>query len=125
MRRMRDADANFIAAILAVGLALAINLIIFGVVWNTISNDASVLSENATYVLLTCFGGIIALLGSSIGYMFGQRERISEDERSEYVYPHPWPQQSQPITPPPPARPYHDPHDPDDVDTQTNRPDAP
>jgi hypothetical protein len=113
---MRKLDANFTAAILAIGLVLAINLIIFGVVWNTISNGASVLSENATKVLMVCFGGIIALLGSSLGFMFGQRYEIPE-EPEPYPYRDAW---ERPIPPPSPGPPPPK----DEADTQIRRPDA-
>jgi multisubunit Na+/H+ antiporter MnhB subunit len=71
--RGRDA----VAIVLAVGIATAINLITFAVLYDALFSEGPGLSENATQVLVTAFGGIIGVLGSYIGFRAGaaQRER--------------------------------------------------
>lgn len=73
----RDATA----VILAVGIALAINLITFAVVYDAVVNPGEAgLSENATQVLTTAFGGIIGVLGGFVGYQRGLDARKNNDE---------------------------------------------
>lgn len=70
MTRGRD----WVAVILAVGLATAINCLTFAVLYGAIfRTDSAGLSENATQILTTAFGGIIGVLGSYIGFRAGQQ----------------------------------------------------
>ena len=62
---------DWVARILAIGLATAINAITFAVLYDAIFSSESGLSENATQILTTAFGGIIGVLGSYIGYRAG------------------------------------------------------
>jgi Co/Zn/Cd efflux system component len=70
---MNDRGRALVAIILAVGLVIAISTITIGVLWEAIfRTGSSGLSENATQVLTTAFGGIIGVLGSYIGFRAGQ-----------------------------------------------------
>jgi hypothetical protein len=62
---------EWVAIILAVGIALALNLLMFGVLWDAIYSSESGLSENATQVIIAAFGGIIGVLGSYVGFRAG------------------------------------------------------
>jgi len=60
--------AGWVAIILAVGIATAVNLITIAVLYDAIFSQGPGLSENATQVLTTAFGGIIGVLGAYVGY---------------------------------------------------------
>ncbi len=60
-----------VAIILAVGIATAINLITFAVLYDAIFSQGPGLSDNATQVLTMAFSGSIGVLGSYIGYRAG------------------------------------------------------
>jgi hypothetical protein len=62
---------DWVAIILAIGLATAINLITAAALWDAIENDEG-LSENATQILTTAFGGIVGVLGGFIGFKAGE-----------------------------------------------------
>jgi hypothetical protein len=64
--------SEVVAVILAGGLVFAINVVTLAVLWGAISSDGPGLSDNATQVLVTAFGGIIGLLGAFVGYRVGQ-----------------------------------------------------
>jgi hypothetical protein len=64
---------DWVAILLAVGIAAALNLITFGVVYDAITSEGPGLSSNATQVLVMGFGGIIGVLGSYVGFKAGQR----------------------------------------------------
>lgn len=66
-----------VALILAVGLAISVNIITFAIVLGAVSNDAR-LSENGTQILTAAFGGIIGLLGSYLGYRASSNVRDKE-----------------------------------------------
>lgn len=57
--------------VLASGLALALNLIVVGVVWDAIYSEGPGLSDNATQVLTGWGGGIIGIIGAYVGYRVG------------------------------------------------------
>lgn len=57
--------------ILAIGLATAVNIITLASLWDALNSDGPGLSENATQVLTTAFGGIIGVLGATLGYKQG------------------------------------------------------
>jgi hypothetical protein len=73
-----------IALVLAVGLAAALNMIVFAVLYDAITQpDKSGLSENATQVLTGWGGGIIGILGAVFGYEAGTRSPPSDvDDRT-------------------------------------------
>jgi hypothetical protein len=62
---------SLVAVILAIGLATAINFITVAVLYDAIFSEGPGLSENATQIITTAFGGIIGVLGSYIGYRAG------------------------------------------------------
>jgi membrane associated rhomboid family serine protease len=65
---------DFVAIILAIGLAASIVLFTAAALWDGVNSDAG-LSENATQVLTGVFGGVVGVLGSYLGYRSGRRER--------------------------------------------------
>ena len=70
---------DWVALILAVGLATAMNLFTVAVLWDALTNpDGSGLSENATQVLPGWGGGVIGNLGAVFGYRAGQAQRDDE-----------------------------------------------
>ena len=107
--------ADTAVVILAGGLAATVVILTTGVLVNTIRNNGAGLGENATQVLLTCLGGIIALLGSFIGYAFGKRVASDENNGDEHSIVG-WTQPIPPPTPPPP------PHPPDEEPTKVDWP---
>lgn len=72
-RRPEVQARELVALVLAVGLGVAINCVCFGVLYDAVRSDTPGLSENATQILTTAFGGIIGVLGSFIGYRAGAR----------------------------------------------------
>lgn len=77
----RDLLKDWVAIVLAVGLCMAINFVCFAVLWDALRSDTPGLSENATQILTTAFGGIIGVLGSYIGYRAGAKSEADEIER--------------------------------------------
>lgn len=68
-RRRPGPVRDYVAIVLAVGIATAVNLITLGVLWDAIVNPGVAgLSENATQILTAVFGGITGILGSYVGY---------------------------------------------------------
>lgn len=86
MDEERAGARDWVAIILALGLGMAINTITAAVLYDAITHPADAgLSENATQVLTTAFGGMIGVLGSYVGYRFGARHgrRKAENEETE------------------------------------------
>jgi hypothetical protein len=64
-----DAHLWVVAVILAAGLATALNLFCFAVLYEAIFHTrTSGVSENATQILTGWGGGIVGILGAFIGY---------------------------------------------------------
>jgi hypothetical protein len=57
--------------VLAIGLVLAVNVVAFGILWDALYSSEAGISENATQILTTAFGGIIGVLGATLGYKQG------------------------------------------------------
>lgn len=64
---------DWVAVILALGIATGLNCITFAVLYDAIFSDQSGLSENATQILTGAFGGILGVLGSYVGYQAANR----------------------------------------------------
>jgi hypothetical protein len=60
--------------VIAGGLALAVNILALGILLDAFQENAQ-LSDNAAQVLATVFGGMIGILGSSLGFRMVLRER--------------------------------------------------
>ncbi len=73
-----------VAITLAVGLACAINLVTLAVLYDAVLNDDAGLSENATQLLTTAFGGIIGVLGSYVGYKVASQQRSDDVDESRH-----------------------------------------
>jgi hypothetical protein len=65
---------DWVAVILAIGICTAVNLLTMGVLYDAIRSEGPGLSENATQVMTTAFGGIIGVLGAYLGFRAGQGE---------------------------------------------------
>lgn len=61
--------------IVACGLAIAVNLLCLAAVWDAIANSSG-LSENATQVLTSAFGGMVGVLGAYLGFKAGERSAL-------------------------------------------------
>jgi hypothetical protein len=66
---------DWTAIILAIGLCTAINAITVAVLLEAMLSEGPGLSENATQILTTAFGGIIGVLGSYVGYRAASSSR--------------------------------------------------
>jgi hypothetical protein len=64
---------DWVAIILAIGLATAINMITFAAMWDALFHSEPGLSENSTNLLTAVLGGLIGVLGSFLGYRVGER----------------------------------------------------
>lgn len=77
MVRMRD----WVAIILAIGLATALNLLVVAVAYDAIRSQGPGLSENATQILTGWGGGIIGILGAVFGYAAGEKQGFDATRR--------------------------------------------
>ena len=71
---------DVVAAILAGGLVVAVDLITFAVLWDAIASQGPGLSDNATQILTTAFGGILGVLGAYLGFRAGRDSRGGDSE---------------------------------------------
>lgn len=62
---------DWIALVLAVGLATALNMFSLAMLYDAIRHSDAGLSENATQVLTGWGGGIVGILGAVFGYRAG------------------------------------------------------
>jgi hypothetical protein len=76
-RRHRD-TTTVVAALLAIGLATALNIIVIAVLWDAVHGESPGLSENATQILTGWGGGIIGILGGIVGY-HARKEQTADD----------------------------------------------
>jgi len=81
---------DWVALVLAFGLVTAVNTITFAVLYDAILGEDPGLSENATQILVSVFGGIIGVLGGYLGYRAGERnERARQQEHVPNHVPEP------------------------------------
>jgi hypothetical protein len=74
----KGATADMVAVILAIGVVLALNIVTGAILWAAyqrlgIDPDSGI-SENGTQLLTGAFGGIIGVLGSYIGFRYGEKK---------------------------------------------------
>jgi hypothetical protein len=69
---------DIVATVLAIGVATALNGIVFAVAYDALASDTPGLSENATQVLTGAFGGMIGILGTYIGLKARQEQHHDE-----------------------------------------------
>ena len=77
-----------VAVLLAVGIATALNLIVFAVLYAALTKTSDVdggISENATQILTGWGGGIIGILGAFVGYRLGSENGAAAPPREEVV----------------------------------------
>ena len=121
MSRRDRSGRDATVVVLAVGLVVAINCLTIAALYDAIVSSQSGLSENATQILTTAFGGIIGVLGSVLGYKVGTQasdELATKNERQTTVTETP-DQPSSPdvesVRPVPEANPVQDVVDDDDT----------
>lgn len=72
---MRRPTAEAVAVVLAVGMAIALNVITVSLLWAAYHrlgiDPEHGLSENGTQILSAWGGGIISILAAYVGYTFG------------------------------------------------------
>ena len=73
---------DWVAVILAVGIALALNMLMFAVMWDALRSDTPGLSENATQVITALGSGVIGVLGGYIGGRAVEHARAADAERA-------------------------------------------
>lgn len=84
----RDAGAaGWVALILAVGLATALNVMCAAVFYDAVRSDTPGLSENATQILTGWGGGIIGVVGALVGYRQGAAATRDTDREPGAGYP--------------------------------------
>ena len=91
-----------VAFVLAIGIAAALNLITAALLVAAFMVPEPELSANATQLLTGWGGGIIGVLGSYIGFQFGQRGAPSKQAPQSIKRPAPAPQAPQSIKGTPP-----------------------
>lgn len=100
---METKAKDWVAVVLAIGIATAVNLITAAMLWEAIFRTESAgLSENATQILTTAFGGIIGVLGGYVGYKAGTAQSPAKPVETSPA----------PVTPTTPTRPVSDPSAP-------------
>jgi hypothetical protein len=76
-------NRDWVAIILAAGVATALNLIVLGILYDAIvngGNQGAGISSNATQILMAWGGGMIGILGAVFGYRAGTNgDRASTD----------------------------------------------
>lgn len=84
---MRLPTAEIVAIVLAVGVAIALNVITAALLWAAVQrlgvDPDSGLSDNGVQILLGWGGGIISILAAYVGYTFGvgvQRHYDNEED---------------------------------------------
>jgi hypothetical protein len=75
--------AGAVAVVLAIGLATAVNVITFASLYDAIAAEGPGLSENATQIMTTAFGGIIGVLGGYLGFRAGERSQNGKADKDE------------------------------------------
>jgi hypothetical protein len=64
---------DLVALVLAIGLAVALIVIVSAVMYDAVRSDTPGLSENATQILTGWGGGIVGVVGSYLGFRAGER----------------------------------------------------
>lgn len=69
---------DWVAVILAVGVATALNIIVVAVLLDALLSNGPGLSENATQILTGAFGGMLGVLGAYLGYRVGAGTHLAD-----------------------------------------------
>jgi hypothetical protein len=78
--KQRGPAPGWVALVLAIGLATALNIFTFAVLYEALFHtDSSGISENAVQILTGWGGGIVGIVGGYVGYVAGRRERENQD----------------------------------------------
>ena len=75
-------NTDAVVLVIALGLAIAVDLICFAAVWSAIATDTA-LSDNATQVIGAAIGGLVGILGGYVGFRANVRippEQETEDD---------------------------------------------
>jgi hypothetical protein len=81
--RPPDQGRDLVAAILAIGLAASLIIMVGAVFYDAIRSDTPGLSENATQVVIAAFTGITGVLGGYIGGRAVERAHQLDAERRQ------------------------------------------
>jgi hypothetical protein len=79
-RREPMTGRDWTALVLAIGLVTAINAVTIGVLYDAIISSESGLSENATQILTTAFGGIVGVVGAYLGFRAGVASQLEAED---------------------------------------------
>lgn len=74
---------DIIALTLAIGLAVALNVITFALLYNVVFNQKTGLSDNGTQILIGWGGGILGILGAVFGYRAGRGDKPKAGKEKE------------------------------------------
>jgi|SRR5215472_13683133 len=77
-----SAQRDRVVLVLAIGLSLAVLFVTAGVLYDAIFSEGPGLSDNATQLLTTAFGGMIGVLGSYIGFRAANGASESSGQQS-------------------------------------------
>jgi hypothetical protein len=80
---MLSRGSYIVAVVLAVGVALALNLLTFAVMFETVFSVNRGISDNATEILTGWGGGIIGVIGAVVGYNAGRSSATPPDRDSD------------------------------------------
>jgi H+/Cl- antiporter ClcA len=67
----QGAMRDLVAVVLAIGIAVALIVIVSAVMYDAVRSDTPGLSENATQILTGWGGGIMGVLGAYLGFRAG------------------------------------------------------
>jgi len=130
-RVVERSGSEIVAILLAAGISLALNLMVFAAMWVAFTGgppNVNGIGENTTQVLTGWGGGMLGVLGAYVGYPFGKSRddsdlTLSPDAADVEEEPHPSP--PRPPDPPEPPRPPDPPKPPRAPEPQHRVPDAP
>ena len=87
-RPQPDAGRDWVALILAIGLATAVNVITLALLWDAVHHEEQI-SENGTQILVAAFGGMVGVLGGYVGGRSAERAATRRQQQHDARQPHP------------------------------------
>ena len=75
-------NTDAVVLVIALGLAVAVNLICAAALWSAIATDTA-LSDNATQVIGAAIGGLVGILGGYVGFRANIRVPPERDDPDE------------------------------------------
>jgi hypothetical protein len=71
---------DWVATIIAIGLATALNLITFAAIYDALFSNAAGLSDNAVNLLTGWGGGMVGIVGAYVGYKASRNDNGPDDQ---------------------------------------------